>query len=326
MKRLIIVVLCLCSAFSVFSGAKAEEEEKAVAISEYPSKPVKIVVTWGAGGGNDRRFRILSSVMNPYLGQPLVVVNRPGGTGTVATQEVASASPDGYTLLVYDTVPMCVVPVTLEVPYDPVNDFEYVLGTHAYTRSIAAGIDAPFDDWPGFIEYAKEHPGEIRFGLGDGAMGAGQLWVESVLSQVGAEVIYVPFDSSSESAAAAAGGHVELSIGTIPSAESLVEQGKLVPILNTYNSDEFGYPGLARYGLEEFEYAERNGVCAPKGTPEEIIEKLVKAFREALNDPSYMSLAKRTGELPVVLSGPELKELTDKMTRMFRETFQKLQQ
>jgi tripartite-type tricarboxylate transporter receptor subunit TctC len=300
------------------SWAAQEPAEK------YPTKPVKIINPFGAGGGNDRRFRILSSVIDQYLGQPLIVVDRPGGSGTIGTMEGAKAAPDGYTLIVYDSSPMVIVPLTLGAPYDPLKDFEYVLQTHAYQRAVAAAPTAPFRTWPEFVTYAKANPGKVKVGLGDGALGEAQLWIESILSALGIAVAYVPFDSAAEAAAAAAGGHVMVAVTTIPAADSLVREKKVVPLLNSFADKHFGFPGVHEYALDNFEYESLNGILAPKGTPPAIIAKLDATVREAMKNKLYLSLAEKTGELPVVRSGEELRRVTQKNIELMKSTVAKL--
>lgn len=321
LKKIIVVPLTLALLAGVSSGVSAADS---AAIDSYPNKTVKLVVPYGAGGGTDRRFRILASVMNDYMGQPVVIVNRGGGGGTVATTAVAAANPDGYELLVWHTGAMTIAPLTIGVTYDPLNDFEYVAQIFAYNNHIAVGAGAPFKDWPGFVDYAKANPRKVKFGLGDGPLGFGQLWIESILNDLGLEVTYVPFNSAGESFAAAAGGHVLLASGTYTSATSLVNQGKLIPLINTSTEEDFGYPGLAKFGLERFASGMRNGIVAPKGTPKEIVKKIEKAFLAAVKDKSFLALAERSGELPVPTSGEELRKFTAQSLKMMKKAVDKL--
>lgn len=320
MRKIIIFAMCIFLSLALFSFVSSSQES----YKDYPNKPIKLIIPYGAGGGTDRRFRVVASVMEKYLGQKLVIINRPGGGGVIASTEVANAKPDGYTLLVWHTGAMTIAPLTLGVPYDPVNDFEYVIQAFAYPKSVEIGVDAPFKDWKGFLKYARANPRKVKVGLGDGALSMGQIGLEMIFDSLGIEVLYIPFDSAGEAAAAAAGGHIDICSSTAADSAALVQMGKLIPLFNTLSDKQGIYPGLSSLGLGEFSHGLRNGIAAPKNTPKEIIEKLEIAFRKGLEDKEIIPILEKMHELPVVASGEELRKITENNLKNMKIVVEKI--
>lgn len=274
---------------------KAEAQDAA----NFPEKPVTLVVAFGAGGGSDLLARTIASTVTQYLGQPLIVDLQPGGGGTIATTQFAtSAAPDGYTLLVVGTGATTTVPHSREVGYDPIEDFDFVIGVTLSTQVLAVRSDFPADNIQEFIDYAKAHPGEVKMAH-TGVGGEDWAMVQLLAEGIGTTFIDVPFDGGGTSATAAAGGHVDGVIGSLAGATPFVEAGKL-KVLASVNSERSqsapDTPTFKELGFENVILDARLGIAAPKGTPPEILQKLHDAFKANMEDPSFISLMNRINQ------------------------------
>jgi len=143
----------------------------------YPTKPVTLTVPWGAGGGADTTARTLSAVANQYLGQPLVVVLKPGASGTIAHAEYKKEKPDGYNLIITTNSPIVTVPQLRKVPYDPLEDFKFIIRITNLRNVLCVNKNSKYKTVEEFKAYAKAHPGEISVGH-SGTMGIGHMTIK----------------------------------------------------------------------------------------------------------------------------------------------------
>lgn len=266
------------------------------AAADFPNKPVTLVIPFGAGGGSDTLARTLASTAQQYLGQPLALELKPGGGGVIATTEfVRNAAPDGYTLIITGTGATTTTPHSQKVAYDPINDFEFVIGIVLNTEVIAVRSDFPAKDAKEFIQYLKDHPGEVKLGH-SGTGGEDWALIKSMERGFGTKIIDVPFDGAGPAATAAAGGHIDGAVGSHTSVTPFVDSGKLriIAVANSQPSESLpGIPSMPELGYPDVVLNSRLGIAAPKGTPEPIVKKLHDAFKAAIEDPSFVSLAAR---------------------------------
>jgi tripartite-type tricarboxylate transporter receptor subunit TctC len=292
MKRLSLILLILFAAAG-FLLAEGTVEETA---GEYPTKPIQIIVPWGAGGRTDINARMFASVAPKYLGQPVVVVNKAGGGSVIGGKYVADADPDGYTLLAI-TPGTNVFPVIFkQAPYDTF-DFDPIGQIGSSTMAIASKADRPWSNVQKLISYAKSHPGEVTYACV--ALKAPQLGFLRWADRAGLEFKHVPVGNDAEAVEAALGGHVDIAMtSSVATIISHVNANNLNALMvfaekrdknlpNTPTAVEIGYDVVA---------SPFTGIAGPKGLPPEVLQKLRTVFKQVIEDADFIKVMKRIGE------------------------------
>src|ERR1051325_3135267 len=272
MKRLTIAVIALTN---LAAAANAQD---------YPSRPITLVVPYAAGGGNDIMARVAGEKMSPVLGQQIVIENRGGAGGSIATRAIAKAAPDGYTLGLGGTGTLSINPTLYHnVGYDPRKDFAPVglIGTSALVLVIHPSI--PAHSVKELIAYAKSNPGKLSYasaGVGSGI----HLAAEYFRSLAGLEMTHVPYKGSGPALTDLIGGHVSMYFSSMPPAIQLVKEGKIraLGVTGLKRSPIFPeLPTIAEAALPGYEAVLHYGIVAPAGTPKPIVGKLNAAVRNA---------------------------------------------
>jgi tripartite-type tricarboxylate transporter receptor subunit TctC len=257
----------------------------AASAQDYPTRPITLVVPYSAGGGNDILARIAAEKMSPVLGQQIVIENRGGAGGSIATRQVAKSAPDGYTLGLGGTGTLAVDPTLYpNAGYDPRKDFAPIglIATSALVLVIHPSI--PAHNVKELIAYAKANPGKLTFasaGVGSGI----HLAAEYFKVQAGIDMVHVPYKGSAPALADLVGGHVSMYFSSLPPAISLVKDGKLraLAVTGLKRSPIFPeLPTIAEAALPGFEAVLHYGIVAPAGTPKPIVTKLNGALRQAV--------------------------------------------
>jgi len=258
------------------------------AAEDYPVRPVTLVVPYAAGGGNDAMARIVADKMSRTLGQQVVVENRAGAGGTIATRQVAKSAPDGYTLAIGGTGTLAVNPTLYaNVGYDPRKDFAPVglIGTSALVVLVHPGVAAT--SIRELIDLAKRDPGKLNYasaGVGSG------IHLGTVLFEQMADIrlTHVPYRGSGPALTDLIGGHVAIYFSSLPPAVQLVKDGKVraLAVTGSQRSNILpDVPTVAEAGLPGYESVLHYGIVAPAGTPKPIIAKLNAAMRDAVMSP-----------------------------------------
>jgi tripartite-type tricarboxylate transporter receptor subunit TctC len=289
---------------------------------DYPNRPITLVVPYAAGGGNDVMARIVGEKMSKALGQQVVIDNRPGAGGALATRQVAKAAPDGYTLVIGGTGSLAVNP-TLQsnVGYDVRKDFAPVgmIGSSAMIVLIHPSI--PAKTIPELIALAKKQPGKLTFasaGVGSGI----HLGAELFANMAGIKLVHVPYKGTGPALTDLMGGHVSIYFSSLPSAIGIVKDGKVraLAVTGTKRSKIFpDLPTVAEAALPGFEAGLRYGIVAPAGTPRPIVDKLNAALRQALADPDTIARIARDGTEAVPSSPEEYAADIDREERKWSE-------
>jgi len=262
---------------------------------DYPTRPITLVVPYTAGGGNDIMARTAGDKMSPLLGQQIVIENRGGAGGSIATRQVAHAAPDGYTLGLGGTGTLAIDPTLYSnAGYDPRKDFAPIglIGTSALVLVINPSI--PAHTVKELIAYAKANPGKLTYasaGVGSGI----HLAAEYFRFQAGIEMTHVPYKGSGPALNDLVGGHVSMYFSSLPPAIGLVKEGKLraLAVTGAARSPIFPeLPTVAEAALPGFEAVLHYGIVAPAGTPKPIVDKLNAALRQAvMSDDMKQKLA-----------------------------------
>ena len=274
---------------------------------DYPTRPITLVVPYAAGGGNDVMARTVADTMSRVLGQQVVVENRAGAGGTIATRQVAKSAPDGYTLVIGGTGTLAVNPTLYgNVGYDPRKDFAPVglIGTSALIVLVHPSI--PARSIRELIDLAKQEPGKLNYasaGVGSG------IHLGTVLFEHMADVklTHVPYRGTGPALTDLLGGHVAVYFSSLPSAVGIVRDGKVraLGVTGSKRSPVFpDVPTVAEAGLPEYEAVLHYGIAAPAGTPRPIVDKLNAALRTAVAAPETQQRMATEGTEPLA-STPE---------------------
>ncbi len=307
-----IVIRALLAAALCVAGAGLAQAET------YPSKPIKVIVPFPPGGPTDGMARIVSDRLGALLGQSIVVENRGGGAGgSVGAKVVASAEPDGYTILITPGGSLTTGPaVHKNIGYDPVKVFAPVGLLMVTPQFMCVHPSLPVKTLAELVAYASANPGKIAFGTQGFGTGT-HLLFEILKLEAGINLVHVPYRGSAPMLAAVTAAEVQVVIDPSTTVLPHLQAGRLRPLavtgrerspklLDVPTAAEAGYPKLSSpFWL---------GVVAPAGTPPEIIDKLNAAFREALNDPPTRARLDTLGaEIKVSTPGAFGKMIVDEL-------------
>ena len=257
----------------------------AVGAADYPTHPITLVVPYAAGGGNDVIARIVAERMSASLGQPIVIENRGGAGGTIATRQVAKAEPDGYTLLIA-TSSLAINPSLYpNIGYDPRKDFAAVGLIASSSNVVLVHPQVAAHSIKELIGLAKRDDGKLTF-ASTGTGSSVHLAAELFAGMAGVKITHVPYKGSGPALNDLLGGHVTMMFSTMASAAGLVREGSKVRALavtGAKRSELFpDLPTVAEAGLPGYEAVLHYGIVAPAGTPRPVIEKLNAALNAAL--------------------------------------------
>jgi len=254
---------------------------------DFPSKPIKLIVAFGAGSGNDLIARELAKHMSESLAQPVVVENRPGGGGSVGTDAVAKAQADGHTIGLGTSSQMVMnVGLYKTLPFDVERDLRSV-GLVARTGMILVASSKMPPTLAGLIAQAKAQPGKITYGSG-GPGSISHIVGEAFAKAAGISLLHVPYKGNGPALADLAGGHVDLLFDGFLATNPLVQQGKAqILALSAPQRSAMGpqVPTFAEAGLPDYQAYTWNNLFAPAATPQPIIDRLNRALNQALAQP-----------------------------------------
>jgi tripartite-type tricarboxylate transporter receptor subunit TctC len=289
-----------CFGPALLLGAIALAPQPAAA-QTYPDHPVTLVVPYPAGGGNDVLARLVAEKMSKPLGGSIVVENRGGAGGTIATRQVAKSPPDGYTLLIA-TSSLAINPSLYpNVGYDPRKDFAPIGLIASSGNVVLVNPSVPARSIAELIELAKKTPGKLDF-ASTGSGSSVHLAAELFASMAGVKLNHVPYRGTAPALTDLLGGHVGLMFSTMPSALGLVRDGKVRALAVTGPKRSANFPDLptvAEAGLPGYEAVLHYGLVAAAGTPRPIVDKLNAALREALADDTLRARFATEGAEPL---------------------------
>lgn len=258
--------------------------------SEFPSRPITLVIPFQAGVTADLLFRGIAESASKHLGQPVIVDNKPGGSATLGPANMAAtAKPDGYTVAQL-AIPMYRVPYMQKVSFDPVKDFTYIILLGGYNLGAVVKADSPFKKWQDVLDFAKANPGRFTYAtIGPATTNA--IAIGLMARQSGVQVTHIPTKGGGESIAALLGGHIMMMVES-PAWAPLVASGefRLLMMLGGERSKKWpDVPVLKELGYT-YEFDSPFGLAGPKGMDPAIVKKLHDAFKKAYDDPKVAEL------------------------------------
>ena len=273
----------------------------------FPSKPIRLIVPFAAGGTTDIIARVVAEPLGRELGQSVVVDNKGGAGGAIGATEAARAAPDGYTLSVATVSTTAANPaINPKITYDPVADFLPVINIAATPNIIAVHPSFAAKDYKSFAALMKSQPGKFSY-ASSGTGGIGHLQMELYKSLTSVFVTHIAYRGAGPALNDVVAGQVPIIFDNVPSSLPFIKTGKLVPIIVAAPQRLAELPNTPTFkevGLEPVNRMAYYGILAPKGTPKEIVDKLNAATKKALEDPAVKKRIEETGSF-IIANTPE---------------------
>jgi tripartite-type tricarboxylate transporter receptor subunit TctC len=276
----------------------------------YPSRPVRLVIPFNAGGSTDIVGRIMCQWLTERTGQSFVVENKPGGGTNIATQLVVNAPADGYTLLYTVSTHSINPSLYKSLPFDFRRDITAVAGLFEFPLVLVMNPQVPAKTLPEFIAYAKANPGKINMGS-FGVRTVSHLSIELLKTSTGIEFVHVPYTGGSQMLPAVIAGQVQAGVDALPSALPQIRAGAVRALAILPPKRTATLPDVPTMGefIPGYEVSSWNGVGAPRGTPPEIIERLNREINAGLQDATLLKRVADVGGVPIRATPAEMTEL-----------------
>ena len=289
------------------------------AAQPYPNKPIRMLVISAPGGGTDLLARTYAQGISDALGQSVVIDNKPGGGGIIATETLAKAQPDGYTILMTNTSHSVLPSLHKKLPYDVLRDFAPV-SLVALTHSLLLVHPAmPVKTVKELIDLAKAQPGKFNYASGTTGASA-HFGAELLKMMAGVNIVQVPYKGTAGQLTALLGNEVQMTFSTMPPAMPLVQAGRLraIAIGSPKRSPALpDVPTVAESGYPGFDIGAWNGILAPAGTPPAIVNRLAAEIAKTARNPEAKDKASSQGAELVSMTPQEFTDYIKKMTGHF---------
>jgi tripartite-type tricarboxylate transporter receptor subunit TctC len=297
----------LCAALLVASMSAAAQ-------SDYPNKPVRLVVSFAAGGISDVLARALAIPLSRQLGQQVIVDNKPGAGTSIAGEYIARATPDGYTIWLQDITTHAInVALYSKLPYDSVKDFSFIAMVASTPLMLVVHPSTPANNVRELIGLLKSAPGKYSYGSsGNGTIV--HLAAEMLKSSAGVEALHVPYKGSNPATAAILGGEVNFVFSTMPPAIANAKAGKLraLGVTTAKRVDAAPeVPTMIEAGLKDFEIILYSGIMGPKGMDRALVNRINAEFAKVVRAPEIRNVYEQIGAEPLVMSPEETQRKTE---------------
>jgi tripartite-type tricarboxylate transporter receptor subunit TctC len=302
MKRLrILTVLALTLPLIAGIGARATAQD-------YPTKPLRIIVTWNAGGTTDITARLFGPELTRELGQPVAVINRAGGGGALGTKEVLDAPKDGYTLLMTTSGNHILTPLAKDVGYTEA-DFTPIGQLSSRTLVLAVRADAPWKTLAALQKDAKANPGKYTFGAVPNGMPF--LTLSAWANAAGVELVHVPQQGGAPGVTGTLGGHLNMVPESLSSVLSHINSGTMRALAIFNKERDPAAPVLPTAAEQSFKVFGNpfTGIAVAKGTPQPIVDKLAQVTAKIANDPAFQEKMKKAGDVVSYLDAKAFGEI-----------------
>ncbi|MDH4419296.1 LacI family transcriptional regulator [Acidovorax sp. HMWF029] len=300
--------MALKTCWALAAGLLFSVAASAQTAAGFPSKPVRIVVGFPAGGPLDQHARLLSDRLQAVLGQPVVMDYKAGAGGTVGAQDVMKAPADGHTLMLANTGVMVINPALYSrLPYATLKDFTPIARTAMQPLALLVNPSVPAKNLQEFMAYAKSRPGQVNFGsAGNG--GISHLVPEMFKTATGLFMVHIPYRGSAPAFTDLMGGQVQFMAESIPQAAAYHKQGKVRALAVTSRARNPALPDVPTViesGIKDFEVVGFYGFLAPAGTPKDVVAKLSDAFSQVMQSPDVKSRMVSQGADPAFLGAED---------------------
>lgn len=284
----------------LLAGAAAPLARPTLAQSGFPSRPIRLVVPWPPGGSADTHFRVLSEIASRQLGQPVLVENRSGASGTLgATLMASEARGDGHLVGQMPVTAFRIPAMTRRPPFDPTRDFTFILHLTGYLFGVVVRADSPWQTWQEFLDHAKANPGRVTYGT-PGVGSTLHITMERIAEMKGIQWVHVPFRGGSDNSQALLANQIVANADSTGWAP-LVEEGRfrLLVTWGERRARRFpNVPTLRETGID-LVAASPYGLAGPKAMDPGVVRVLHDAFKAALQDPAHVAVLDRF-DMPVM--------------------------
>jgi tripartite-type tricarboxylate transporter receptor subunit TctC len=309
------VVALLLGLYAVGGHAVAGAEEP------FPSRPLTLVVGFAPGGGIDINARLLAKALSPYLGQPVIVENRPGAGSKIANDHVAKSRPDGYTLLVTTAAIAIDMALGRNAGVEREADFVPVSTISTTPMILAVKPSLPVASVRALVARARARPGEMNYSS-SGTGTTGHLYAELFKLRTATDIVHVPYKGNAPSLNALLAGDVDMTFATMPSVLPLVKAGRVRALATTGGTRSPLLPDLPTMkeaGIDDVEENVWYGLLAPAATPPEVIATLARAVAEVSRSRDFRHGLRALGVEPSITAGPEFRALVQREVARWAE-------
>lgn len=276
----------------------------ASALAAFPDKPVTLIVGFNAGGQTDVQARALANAASKHLGQPIVVMNKPGMAATLGPAQMAANSPpDGYTLAVLPAT-LTRIPHMQSVKYDPRTDFTYILKATSYNFGVIVKADSPFQTIGQLLEHARANPGTMAYGA-SGVGGTPHIAIERMARIAGVKMNMIPFTGAAPIYQNILGGHI--TFAAEGGFGAMVDSGRM-RVLSVFSKERLpGRPAVPTMREQKIDVVAESwwGIGGPKGMDPAVAAKLHDAFQKALKDPEFTRILTQNDQVITYLNGAD---------------------
>ena len=289
------VLHCIFAVALLLSGAAPSLAEG------YPTRPVRVVVGFPAGGPTDIIARIAAQKLSESLGQQFYVENLPGAGSNIASGQVAHAAPDGYTIMVISTGFMVNPSLYAKVPYDPIKDFSAVTLVAASPNVVVVNPQVPAKTLPELVQLIRDNPGKYSY-AGPGIGSTPQLGGELFRLTYKLDLIHVPFTGAAPAVQSTIGGHTPIAFTALPSSMAAIQAGQVraIALAATERAPQLpDVPTFAEQGVKDQEADTLTGIVVPAGTPKEIVDLLSRTVAKGVAEPEVKARLAALGFRPV---------------------------
>ena len=300
--RIRLAALILTTTVPLFFGLASSGARAQAPSPPWPARPVSVIVPYVAGGGVDPVARLVSQKLAERWGQPVLVDNRAGGSGTIGANAVAKAAPDGHTILMSATAEVAINQFFMKkMAYDPERDLTPVTLLVRLPFALVAAPSKPYADMAGLIAYARQHPGAVSYG--SSGPGTPQHLAGVMLEQLaGVSLLHVPFKGVAQAMTDILSGQVDVGFAGLPTALQQIQAGKLRALGVSSRAPAAAAPQVPAIaqtpGLEKFELIQWFGVFVPAKTPEPVVRKIQQDIAEVLALPEVRDTLMKQGAEP----------------------------
>ena len=283
--------------------------------SDYPTRPVRMLIGGPPASSADISGRLLTTKLSERLGQPIIVENKPGGSGAVAALEVARAEPDGHTLLITASWHSLAAAIKKTLPYDSLNDFTFVSTFMTYGMLVGVRPDSPFKRLDELIAYGKANPGKLTFySVGPGS--AHHLVGEWINALTGAEMVHVPYKGSPAALIDIIAGRVDVMVDTMTFGLAQVAGALAITSRDPLPALP-GVPSITS-ALPELEYESWIGVLGPRNLPRRVMDRIHRGVQEVIAMPDVSARIRDLGALPRGSSPEEFRVRSEREIARFK--------
>jgi len=286
---------------------------------DFPTKPISFICPWPAGGATDVSMRVLAEEAGKYLGQPVIVENKPGASGTVAPAAMAAtAKADGYNLAQI-SITVFRFPSMLKVSYDPLKDFTYIIQISGWTLGAVVKNDSPWKTWKEFVAYARSNPNKVTYAT-PGTGSTCHLVMEKIARMEGVKWVQVPMKGGGESTPAVLGGHVTATVDSSGWAPQ-VDAG-LLRVLVTWGTQRTKrWPQVPTLKEQGYNIIANSpwGIAGPKGMDPRVVKILHDAFKKAMDSPAFQKIYDKYDIEPFYLNSTDYVKYAQQLYEEERE-------